>query len=134
MGKPGAYLVYERCEHGVRTPEESLRDFDEIAIRRDADTLREQASRCMNCGVAFCQTGIAFGHARPSGCPLHNLIPEFNDLVYRGRMDEAAGRLALTNPFADFTGRVCPAFSLSVLLWLLYNKVTVPDFFALIWA
>ena len=109
MGKPGAYLVYERCEHSVRTPEESLRDFDEIAIRRDADTLREQASRCMNCGVAFCQTGIAFGHARPSGCPLHNLIPEFNDLVYRGRMDEAHERLALTNPFADFTGRVCPA-------------------------
>jgi glutamate synthase (NADPH/NADH) small chain len=109
MGKPGAYLTYGRSEHGVRAPEESCCDFNEIAIERDADTLREQASRCMNCGVAFCQTGIAFGHARPSGCPLHNLIPEFNDLVYRGRMDEATERLVLTNPFADFTGRVCPA-------------------------
>ena len=63
----------------------------------------------MMCGVAFCQAGYSFGKARPSGCPLHNLIPEWNDLVYRGLWDEAAERLSLTNPFPEFTGRVCPA-------------------------
>ena len=80
MGKPGAYL--------------------EVAL---------QASRCMYCGVAFCQTGASFGHARISGCPLHNLIPEWNDLAFRGLWDEAYERLLLTNPFPEFTGRVCPA-------------------------
>ena len=63
----------------------------------------------MYCGVAYCQAGIGFGHARTSGCPLHNLIPEWNDLLYKGLWDEAAGRLSLTNPFPEFTGRVCPA-------------------------
>jgi glutamate synthase (NADPH/NADH) small chain len=64
----------------------------------------------MNCGVPFCQSGLAFnGQRRATGCPLHNLIPETNDLLYRGRLDDAAGRLGLTNPFPEFTGRVCPA-------------------------
>ena len=64
----------------------------------------------MNCGVPFCQSGIAFSGARQAtGCPLHNLIPETNDLLYRGRMAEAGRRLTLTNPFPEFTGRVCPA-------------------------
>ena len=63
----------------------------------------------MMCGVAFCQMGASFGKARPSGCPLHNLIPEWNELVYRGRWDEAAERLSLTSPMPEFTSRVCPA-------------------------
>ena len=61
------------------------------------------------CGVAFCQAGIGFGGARPSGCPLHNLIPEWNDLMWRGLWREAAERLALTSPLPEFTSRVCPA-------------------------
>ena len=63
----------------------------------------------MYCGVAFCQAGMSFGKTRPTGCPLHNLIPEWNDLLYRGLWEQAAVRLALTNPFPEFTGRVCPA-------------------------
>ena len=63
----------------------------------------------MYCGVAFCQTGMSFGRSRPTGCPLHNLIPEWNDLLYRGLWEQAAARLSLTNPFPEFTGRVCPA-------------------------
>ena len=110
MGKPGAYLQIGRHEHDVRPSAESVRDFDDFTIDLSAEEQREQASRCMNCGVPFCQSGLAFNGARQAtGCPLHNLIPETNDLLYRGRLDEAAARLALTNPFPEFTGRVCPA-------------------------
>ena len=109
MGKPGAFLEVGRKEHGVRPPEQSLRDFDDLTLPLTLDEQRQQASRCMMCGVAFCQTGISFGRARVSGCPLHNLIPEFNDLVYRGLWQDAYERLTLTNPFPEFTGRVCPA-------------------------
>ena len=109
MGKPGAYLEVDRREHAMRDARESIADFGELALPLASDEQRLQASRCMYCGVAFCQAGMGFGDARPSGCPLHNLIPEWNDLVYRGLWDEAVERLALTNPFPEFTGRVCPA-------------------------
>ena len=109
MGKPGAYLEVGRREHGMRDACESIADFAELALPLGSDEQRVQASRCMYCGVAFCQTGVSFGHARPSGCPLHNLIPEWNDLIYRGLWDEAVERLSMTNPFPEFTGRVCPA-------------------------
>ena len=109
MGKPGAYLEVRRIEHGMRNAREAVADFAELARPLSTDEQRMQASRCMYCGVAFCQAGMSFGNARPSGCPLHNLIPEWNDLVYRGLWDEAAERLSLTNPFPEFTGRVCPA-------------------------
>lgn len=109
MGKPGAYLTIDRDAHRLRPVEERVRDFDPLYVELDDERRRAQASRCMMCGVPFCQAGISFGHARPSGCPLHNLIPEWNDLVYRGRMDEAAQRLALTSPLPEFTSRVCPA-------------------------
>ena len=108
MGKPGAYLEVSRREHAMRDARESITDFDELAQPLASEEQRIQASRCMYCGVAFCQSGMSFGNARPSGCPLHNLIPEWNDLVYRGLWDEAVERLALTNPFPEFTGRVCP--------------------------
>lgn len=109
MGKPGAFLEVPRREHGTRDPLGRVRDFDELAVPLGREEQREQASRCMMCGVAFCQTGVAFGSARTSGCPLHNAIPEVNDLVWRGLWRDAHERLALTNPFPEFTGRVCPA-------------------------
>lgn len=109
MGKAGAYLEQGRVAHGERPAQEAILDFNEFAVPLSEDEQRAQASRCMMCGVAFCQYGESFGRARVSGCPLHNLIPEWNDLVYRGLWAEAAERMALTNPFPEFTGRVCPA-------------------------
>ena len=109
MGKPGAFLEHDREAHRVRPVAERVQDFDELYVNLDLDAQRVQASRCMMCGVAFCQMGASFGSARPSGCPLHNLIPEWNELLWRGRMDEAAERLALTSPMPEFTSRVCPA-------------------------
>ena len=109
MGKPGAFLDIDRAAHELRPVAERSRDFDPLYVELDDDARRAQASRCMMCGVAFCQMGASFGHARPSGCPLHNLIPEWNELVYRGRWDEAAERLSLTSPMPEFTSRVCPA-------------------------
>lgn len=109
MGKAGAYLEHDRLAHGERSPLESIKDFDEFAVPLSDEQQEIQASRCMMCGVAFCQFGKSFGKARASGCPLHNLIPEWNDLVYKGLWREAAQRMTLTNPFPEFTGRVCPA-------------------------
>ena len=110
MGKSGAFLDVKRQEHGERPKDQTLLDYDEFAIPLDEEGQRRQASRCMMCGVAFCQTGMPFGdRGRVSGCPLHNLIPEWNDLVWRGLWSDAAQRMSLTNPFPEFTGRVCPA-------------------------
>lgn len=110
MGQPGAYLKHGRKEHGLRPAAEAVLDFEDIAVDLPASEQRIQASRCMNCGVPFCQSGLCFpGASRATGCPLHNLIPETNDLLFQGRWDEAAARLGLTNPFPEFTGRVCPA-------------------------
>ena len=109
MGKPGAFLTVGRQAHELRPVDERRRDYAELYRQLPPERQREQASRCMMCGVAFCQAGVGFGGARPSGCPLHNLIPEWNDLVYRGLWREAAERLALTSPLPEFTSRVCPA-------------------------
>ena len=109
MGKPGAFLEHGRRAHGLRPVAERTADYKELYTLLTPEEQRVQASRCMMCGVAFCQTGIGFGKARPSGCPLHNLIPEWNDLVYRGLWAEAAERLSLTSPMPEFTSRVCPA-------------------------
>lgn len=109
MGRPGAYLEVNRQVHDMRSAPESVSGFEELAVPLQEEAQRLQASRCMYCGVAFCQTGVPFGKARTSGCPLHNLIPEWNDLAYLGLWDDAFGRLSLTNPFPEFTGRVCPA-------------------------
>ncbi|MGN0076631.1 MAG: glutamate synthase subunit beta [Parafannyhessea sp.] len=109
MGKVGGFLEQSRHEHGMRPIEERVHDYDDLSVTLPEDELRAQAGRCMYCGVAFCQTGVNFGKARTSGCPLHNLIPEWNDLIWRGLWDDAAERLALTNPLPEFTGRVCPA-------------------------
>ena len=129
MGVPGAYLNVARREHDVRPVTQTACDFDDIVVDLpDAEQL-EQASRCMNCGVPFCQSGLAFNAARrATGCPLHNLIPETNDLLCRGRIDDASARLALTNPFPEFTGRVCPApCETACNLGLADDAVTIHD-------
>ncbi len=109
MGKPGAFLEQGRVAHSLRPISERTQDFNELHVNLAPAETQVQASRCMACGVAFCQFGASFGKARPSGCPLHNLIPEWNDLVYRGQWGEAAKRLSLTSPMPEFTSRVCPA-------------------------
>ena len=110
MGQVGGYLLHERREHGERAVDERVRDYADIALMPGDDVRREQAGRCMACGVAFCQSGLAFGGTRHvTGCPLHNRIPEWNDLLWRGLWAEAYERLALTNPFPELTGHVCPA-------------------------
>jgi glutamate synthase (NADPH/NADH) small chain len=108
MGKPTGFLETARQAAPVRSPQDRVRDWRETHLRLDDRSLAAQAGRCMDCGIPFCQTGaIVSGQA--SGCPIHNLIPEWNDLVYRGQWQEAATRLLVTNNFPEFTGRVCPA-------------------------
>ena len=101
MGKPTGFLERARAEDPYRDEDARLRDFEDLHTRLPAEERRAQAARCMNCGVPFCQSDF--------GCPLHNLIPEWNDLLYRGREREALERLLVIAPFPEFTGRVCPA-------------------------
>ena len=108
MGKTTGFLEYERKDGPVRPEEERILDFREFHAALPADEQRKQAARCMDCGIPFCQAGVQLG-GMVSGCPLHNLVPEINELVYRGRMAEAYRRLSITHSFPEFTGRVCPA-------------------------
>src|SRR4029077_13439980 len=91
-----------------RSPATRIGDWHEFHDHAEEGMLRDQGARCMDCGVPFCHTGIDLAGAA-SGCPLNNLIPEWNDLVYRGLWREALDRLHKTNNFPEFTGRVCPA-------------------------
>jgi len=108
MGKPTGFIEYLRETPLDRSPIERVKDWREFHHHLDDRSLRNQAARCMDCGVPFCHTGkmISGGAA---GCPVNNLIPEWNDLVYRGLWREALDRLHKTNNFPEFTGRVCPA-------------------------
>ncbi len=108
MGKPTGFIEFLRELPVDRGPRERLRDWNEFHHHMDEKRLRQQGARCMDCGVPFCQTGTMLNGAT-SGCPINNLIPEWNDLVYRGLWQEALVRLHKTNNFPDFTGRVCPA-------------------------
>lgn len=108
MGKITGFLDYQRENAPHRAPEERIHDFLEFRRPLSHVRRREQAARCMNCGVPFCQSGVQFG-GMFSGCPLHNLIPEWNDEIYNGNYAEALSRLRKTNNFPEFTGRVCPA-------------------------
>jgi glutamate synthase (NADPH/NADH) small chain len=108
MGKPTGFLEYLRELPLDRSALERIRDWHEFHLHLDESKLREQGARCMDCGVPFCHTGTLL-NGMASGCPINNLIPEWNDLVYRGLWREALGRLHKTNNFPDFTGRVCPA-------------------------
>jgi glutamate synthase (NADPH/NADH) small chain len=108
MGKPTGFLEYVREIPADRPPLERVRDWNEFHLHMEEKNLRNQGARCMDCGVPFCHTGkLISGMA--SGCPINNLIPEFNDLVFRGLWHEALERLHKTNNFPEFTGRVCPA-------------------------
>jgi glutamate synthase (NADPH/NADH) small chain len=108
MGKPTGFLEYPRELPADRQPLDRLSDWDEFHEQFPVKKLREQGARCMDCGTPFCHTGALIA-GMASGCPIHNLIPEWNDLVYTGRWREALDRLHLTNNFPEFTGRVCPA-------------------------
>ena len=108
MGKPTGFLEVERKTISEQDPEARIQHWGEFKVHPEESHLRNQGSRCMDCGTPFCHTGhLVSGMA--SGCPINNLIPEFNDLVYRGRWKEALNRLHKTNNFPEFTGRVCPA-------------------------
>ncbi len=108
MGKPDGFLLYSRREDSERACAERINDYDEIRLCSKTEERRKQASRCMNCGVPYCQSAIRLS-GMVTGCPLHNLIPEWNDQIYRGNDEHALRRLLKTNPFPEFTGRVCPA-------------------------
>jgi len=108
MGDPQGFLKYERKNPEERPPKMRINDWEELYIEMEKDELRIQAARCMNCGTPFCHSGILINNM-VSGCPLNNLIPEWNDLVYRNLWREAYERLIETNSFPEFTGRVCPA-------------------------
>jgi glutamate synthase (NADPH/NADH) small chain len=101
MGKPTGFMEYPKKSVPYRDASERLRDFREIFTEPSEDHLRNQGARCMDCGVPFCQS--------EHGCPVDNLIPEWNDLVYQGRWRDALDRLHKTNNFPEFTGRTCPA-------------------------
>ena len=108
MGKPTGFMEFGRHVLGNRPPLERIHDWNEGHPPLDAAILTQQAARCMDCGVPFCHTGTLIS-GMASGCPINNLIPEWNDLVYRGQWREASLRLHRTNNFPEFTGRVCPA-------------------------
>jgi glutamate synthase (NADPH/NADH) small chain len=108
MGKPTGFIEYLRELPVDRSPTERVGDWKEFHHHMEEKKLRTQGARCMDCGVPFCHTGkLISGMA--SGCPINNLIPEWNDLVYRGQWKDALDRLHKTNNFPEFTGRVCPA-------------------------
>ena len=108
MGKPTGFMEYERKNSETIKPEARIKNFNEFHVALPLEEQRLQGARCMECGVPFCQAGMMLG-GMASGCPLHNLVPEWNDLVYRGNMEEAYHRLKKTNSFPEFTSRVCPA-------------------------
>ncbi len=108
MGKPTGFMEYEREIPGDRAPDERIADWEEFHLPFSTEKLQTQGARCMDCGVPFCHTGTLL-NGMAAGCPLHNLVPEWNDLVYRGLWRQALQRLSRTNNFPEFTGRVCPA-------------------------
>lgn len=108
MGNPKAFLTIPRQEAGYRPIHDRISDYSEVEQTLNSRDRKLQASRCMDCGVPFCQAGIMIG-GMASGCPLNNLIPEWNDLVYQGKWELALRRLRTTNRFPEFTSRVCPA-------------------------
>lgn len=99
MGKLKGFMEYDRIKEAAIDPKERIQNYKEFTVAPDTEKLQEQGARCMDCGVPFCH----------SGCPLGNLIPDFNDAVYKGEWERALGILHATNNFPEFTGRLCPA-------------------------
>lgn len=108
MGKPTGFLEYDRVNGKAAAPLERIKNFNEFHTPLTEAQQRKQGARCMECGVPFCQSGMMM-NGMVSGCPLHNLVPEWNDLVYTGNWGQAYNRLKKTNSFPEFTSRVCPA-------------------------
>ena len=108
MGKMTGFLEYERKVSKEEAPEDRIKHWNEFHIPLSETEQKKQGARCMDCGVPFCQSGMIMG-GMVSGCPLNNLIPEWNDLVYTGNWQQAYNRLKKTNSFPEFTSRVCPA-------------------------
>ncbi|MDF2473138.1 MAG: glutamate synthase small subunit [Anaerocolumna sp.] len=108
MGKSTGFMEYDRKVSRAVEPLDRIKNFNEFHIPITNEDRKIQGARCMDCGVPFCQSGILIG-GMASGCPINNLIPEWNDLVYQGNMEEALIRLFKTNNFPEFTSRVCPA-------------------------
>ena len=120
MGKTTGFIEIVREQASYRPAQSRLKDFHEIYTDHDTDRLQSQGARCMDCGVPFCQSD--------DGCPVHNLIPEWNDLVYRDQWRDALDRLHKTNNFPEFTGRVCPApCEGSCVLGINNNPVTIKN-------
>jgi glutamate synthase (NADPH) small chain len=99
MGKVTGFMELERLEEGYEAPQARLKHWKEFVLHLDDKAASQQGARCMDCGIPFCQ----------NGCPVNNIIPDWNDLVYRGNWQEAIDTLHSTNNFPEFTGRVCPA-------------------------
>ena len=108
MGKPTGFMDYKREVSRDTPPKERIKNFREFHEHLTMERQQLQGARCMECGVPFCQSGMTIG-GMTSGCPLHNLVPEWNDLVYTGNWEQAYHRLVKTNSFPEFTSRVCPA-------------------------
>ena len=127
MGKPTGFLEYQRKGNPSEAPLERIQHYNEFHPRLSRDDRRRQGARCMACGVPFCQSGAVLG-GMVSGCPLHNLVPEWNDLIYTGNFTHALERLLKTNNFPEFTGRVCPALCEAACTCGLYgDPVTVRE-------
>lgn len=127
MGKTDGFLEYERADDCFRVPKERIQDTREIRIPLKESERRLQAARCMNCGVPYCQSAVEI-NGMITGCPLHNLIPEWNDEIWLGNDRHALARLLKTDPFPEFTSRVCPALCEKACINGLYgNPVTVHD-------
>ena len=108
MGKPTGFMEYDRENAAAVAPKERIKNFNEFHTPLSKEKQRVQAARCMNCGVPFCQAGMNI-MGMTSGCPLHNLVPEWNDLLYTNNWEQAYNRLTKTNNVPEFTSRVCPA-------------------------
>ena len=108
MGKPTGFMEFDRQDVAYRDPNERIGDWNEFLVQINDENLKQQGARCMDCGIPFCHTGEIVARMA-TGCPVNNLIPEWNHLIYQGKWRDALDRLHLTNNFPEFTGRVCPA-------------------------
>jgi glutamate synthase (NADPH/NADH) small chain len=127
MGKATGFMEIERKTIANRPPLERVKDWNEIHEHFDEEKVQAQGARCMDCGTPYCHTGMTLANMA-SGCPVNNLIPEFNDLVYQGKWQDAYERLMKTNNFPEFTGRVCPApCEGSCVLGVIEPPVTIKD-------
>ena len=127
MGKPTGFLEFSREMNPALMPEDRIKNFNEFHPPVSLEERQAQGARCMNCGIPFCQSAMSLG-GMVTGCPLHNLIPEWNDEIYNGNWEHALARLCKTNSFPEFTGRVCPALCEAACTCGLYDDpVTVRE-------